>query len=114
MLEEKVKKTIIKYNLIQSGDKIILGVSGGPDSICMLFSLKELSKVLNFQIVVAHINHGIRKNAKLDEKYVEELCKKLKVKYYVLHTNITQIAKQEKKGLEEVGRTIRYKFLIKF
>ena len=67
MLKEKVLKTITKYNLIESGDKVVLGVSGGPDSISMLTILNELKEKLNFEIVVAHINHGIRENAKKDE-----------------------------------------------
>lgn len=110
MLKDKVKQTINKYDLIQSGDKIILGVSGGPDSVCMLYILKELSKDLNFSIVVAHVNHGIRENSKIDEEYVEKLCKNLDIKYYVLHADIVKEAKFKKLGLEEMGRIIRYNF----
>ena len=64
---KKVLETITKYNLIESGDKIVLGVSGGPDSICMLEILNSLKNELNFEIVVAHINHGpmIRKHLTL-------------------------------------------------
>ena len=62
-MEEKVIQTIIKYNLIESGDKIVLGVSGGPDSVCMLVVLNKLRERLKFDIVVAHINHGLRENA---------------------------------------------------
>ena len=92
------------------GDKIILGVSGGPDSTAMLICLNELSKEMNFDIIVCHINHGIRENAKLDEKYVEEFCKKLEVPFYVLHANVTEKAKKQKRGVEETGRIIRYNF----
>ena len=63
-----VLKTITEYNLIESGDKIVLGVSGGPDSISMLnilYNLKQ-EKVFDMEIFVAHINHGIRENAVLD------------------------------------------------
>ena len=70
-MEERILQTITKYNLIESGDKIVLGVSGGPDSVCMLVSLNKLKEKLNFEIVVAHINHGIRENAKLDEECVK-------------------------------------------
>ena len=73
MFIDKVKNTITKYNLIEKGDKIVLGVSGGPDSTAMLVSLCELSKILDFEIVVAHINHGLRDNAKLDEEYVKKI-----------------------------------------
>lgn len=107
---QKVKETIFKYNLIEKGDKIVLGVSGGPDSIAMLVCLNELSKIINFEIAVCHINHGIRKNAVLDEQYVKAFCEKLNVQYYVLHVNVIEEAKKQKRGIEETGRIIRYNF----
>ena len=99
-MEEKVIQTIIKYNLIESGDKIVLGVSGGPDSVCMLVVLNKLRERLKFDIVVAHINHGLRENAKIDEKYVLKLCESLGVKCFVCHANIKEEAKKQKRGLE--------------
>ncbi len=112
MLKEKVLETVKKYNLINDGDRIVCGVSGGPDSITMLNILKSFKqeKVFDFEIVVAHINHGLRENAKLDEKYVIEYCEKNNIQYFVLHTNIKEIAEKEKRGLEETGRIIRYNF----
>lgn len=110
MLKDKVKQTIIKYDLIKSGDRIVLGVSGGPDSICMLYILNELSKEFNFSLVVAHINHGIRENAKIDEQYVKETCETLNIKYYILHADVKKEAKEKKCGLEEMGRIVRYNF----
>ena len=59
----KILGTINKYNLIQKGDKIVIGVSGGPDSMCLLDSLYCLKDKLNIEIIVAHINHKIRKEA---------------------------------------------------
>ena len=109
-MEEKVIQTIIKYNLIESGDKIVLGVSGGPDSVCMLVVLNKLRERLKFDIVVAHINHGLRENAKIDEKYVLKLCESLGVKCFVCHANIKEEAKKQKRGLEETGRIIRDNF----
>lgn len=78
MLKEKVIETIKKHNLINDGDRIVCGVSGGPDSISMLNILKELKeeKYFEFDIFVAHINHGLRENAKIDEKYVLDYCQK--------------------------------------
>ena len=109
-MQKRVLETITKYNLIESGDKLVLGVSGGPDSICMLEILNQLKEKLNFEIVVAHINHGIRENAILDEKYVEEYCKKLDVEYYVLKVKLKELSKEKKMGLEEAGRKVRYDF----
>lgn len=109
MFEKQVIETIEKYNLIEDGDKIVLGVSGGPDSISMLNILNKLRKD-KFDIVVAHINHGLRENAKIDEKYVLEFCNKIGVECFVLHSNIKEIAEKEKRGLEETGRNVRYDF----
>ena len=110
---EKVEETINKYNLIESNDKIVLGVSGGPDSTAMLICLNELSKKINFKIVVCHVNHGIRENAKIDEQYVRDLCEKLNVPFFVLHAKVIEEAKKQKRGLEETGRIIRYNFFEK-
>ena len=109
-MEEKVLKTIKKYELIKSGDNIVLGISGGPDSICMLYILNSLKKDLKFNIYVAHINHMLRENAKLDEEYVKNTCKKLNIPVYIKHIQIKEIAEKEKRGIEETGRKVRYKF----
>ena len=112
---EKVLNTIKKYNLIENGDKVVLAVSGGPDSIAMLDILNKirLENVIKFDIVVAHINHGLRENAKFDEEYVQEFCKRINVQFFVLHANIKEIAEREKRGLEETGRNVRYDFFNK-
>ena len=72
-MKQKVLETIKKFNLIKDGDKIVLGVSGGPDSISMLNILNEIKheQSIKFEIYVAHVNHLIRKEAIDDEKYVE-------------------------------------------
>lgn len=110
MLKQKVLKTITKYNLIKSGDNIVLGVSGGPDSICMLDILKQLKEELNFNIYVAHINHMIREEAIEEERYVEEYCKKNNIECFIKRENIIEISKMKKIGTEEAGRVVRYEF----
>lgn len=110
MLKEKVVETIKKYNLIESGDTVLVGVSGGPDSICLLHILNELKETLNFKIYVAHINHMIRKIAEEETKYVEIFSSKLGVECYIKRMDVRKIAKEEKKGTEETGRNIRYEF----
>lgn len=111
MFKENVLNCIKKYNLIESEDKIVLGVSGGPDSIAMLNVLNDLrNNKLNFDIVVAHINHGLRENAKIDEEFVQDFCQKKGIECFVLHSKVKEIAKKEKRGLEETGRKVRYDF----
>ena len=115
-MEEKVLQTIKKYNLIQNNDKIILAVSGGPDSIAMLnclFNLKiklEEKENLRFQIYVAHVNHMIREEAKSDETYVQELCDKLNIPFFSKSIDVKKIAHNNKMGIEEAGRIERYNF----
>lgn len=87
-----------------------MGVSGGPDSICMLDILHKISGKIGFEIVVAHVNHGLRENAVLDEEFVQEFCTKLGVPVFVKHANVGEIAKEQKRGLEETGRMVRYEF----
>lgn len=112
MLEQKVYEFITKYKLIENGDRVVLGVSGGPDSICMLNILNKImkEKLIDFEIVVCHVNHGLRENAVLDEEFVKDFCEKIGVQCFVKHVNLKQVAEEQKRGLEETGRIIRYEF----
>ena len=110
MLVEEVKETINKNKLIVSGDKIVAGVSGGPDSICLLHVLNALKKEIDFEIYVAHINHMIREVADEETEYVVDFCKKIGVECFVKKVDVEAKAKEEKKGTEEKGREVRYDF----
>ncbi len=110
MLKEQVLNTIKKYNLINENDSIVIGVSGGPDSICLLHVLNEIKNKLNFKIYVAHINHMIRKEADEETEYVKEFCKKLGIECYIKRIDVVKIANNLKRGTEETGRNIRYEF----
>ena len=109
-MKNKVIDTIKRYNLIQAGDKVILGVSGGPDSISMLNILNEIKKEYNFEIYVAHINHMIREEAEEEEKYVQNYCEEKGIQFFVKRIDVQQIANTKKIGTEEAGRKIRYEF----
>ena len=74
-LEEKFLNTIRNNNLIQKGDKIVVGVSGGPDSITLLTTLNKYKEKLGCSLICAHINHLIREDSTDDEQYVENACK---------------------------------------
>ena len=109
---DKVLSTIKKYNLIENGDNLVLGVSGGPDSMAMLSILNRIKneKLIDFDFVVAHINHGLRENARIDEEYVQKYCNAINVPCFIHHANIKEKAEREKRGIEETGRIIRYDF----
>ncbi len=110
MLERKIFDFVTKNKLIEKGDKIILGVSGGPDSICMLAILHKISNEIGFEIAVCHINHGLRENADIDEAFVKDFSQKIQVPFFAKHVNIKEIAKEQKRGIEESGRMVRYQF----
>ena len=112
MLEEKVLNTIKKYELIENGNTIVIGVSGGPDSMALLnilISLKK-DKKLDCEIVVAHINHGIRKEAEEETEYVENFCKENGIECFIKKEKVEELAKVQKIGTEEAGRKLRYSF----
>ena len=111
-IEEKVLDTINKYNLIEENDKIIVAVSGGPDSMCLLNILYNfrINNIKKYELYVAHVNHCIRKDAIEDEKYVEEYCKRREIQCYIRRIDVNKLAVDSKRGLEETGRKVRYEF----
>lgn len=110
-LEDKILNTIKEYNLIKSEDTVLVAVSGGPDSMCLLNSLLNLKNKLHIKkIVVAHVNHMLRDEAKEETKYVEEFCKNKNIEIYTKYVNIKEISVKNKISEELAGREERYKF----
>lgn len=110
-MKEKVINTIIKNNLIEKGDNILVGVSGGPDSMALLYVLREAKRKIDFNLYVAHVNHGVRgKEADEDEEYVREVSDKLGIPFYSIKVDMSKYAKENKLSEEEAGREIRYSF----
>ena len=113
-MKNKVLETIKKYNMVENGEKVVLAVSGGPDSICMLDILNDIKNDetidMNFEIVVAHVNHMIRKEAEEDEKYVKKYCEENQIEFYSKSIDVQKMANNNKIGLEEAGRKARYDF----
>lgn len=114
MLKNKVLDTIKKYGMINSEDKnILVAVSGGYDSTCLLYLLNELKNELGINIYVAHINHCLRENAIIDEQYVKLICQKLDVECFVERIDVEKVASDNKMSLEMAGRKARYEVLEK-
>ncbi len=108
---EKVKETVIKYNMIPQGGKVIVALSGGSDSVSLLYSMIMLAGEMHFDIEAAHVNHGIRENtADRDEAFVRETCNKFGIKLHVLNADVPAFAKKSGMTLEQAGRKIRYDF----
>ena len=100
-----------KYNLIESNDIIVVGFSGGPDSVFLVEMLKKLQYFFNFKIYLVHINHLLRgEDADSDENFSFEYAKKNNLEIFIKRIPVKEIAKEIGKTLEEVGREERYKF----
>lgn len=113
-LIRKVKDTINKYRMIQRGDRILVGVSGGPDSVTLLYVLNTLSKELDFIINIGHLDHMFRgEESKQDRVFVEALAKKLKLPFAYDEINVPHIIKEQDISPEEAARMARYKFFKK-
>lgn len=111
MLENKVYKFIFNNNLINENETIIVGVSGGADSLSLLNILFELKNKLNIDIVVAHIEHGLRGDESIrDRDVVINFCKDRNIEYRVREIDIKKEANKRKISLELAGREIRYEF----
>lgn len=107
----KVKSFIKDNNLIQNNDKILVALSGGPDSVCLLHVLHSLKIELNLTIGVAHINHMLRGDESIgDESYVKKLCENLSIPCYIERIDIDVVSKELGISHEMAGRDERYKF----
>lgn len=104
MLKAKVIETIKKFNLINNEDKVVVGVSGGPDSICLVNILYDIQKEMNFDIVVAHVNHMIREEANDDEEFVRNYCIERGLNFETKSIDIINISKLKKIGTEEARK----------
>ena len=105
---QKVKAYVKKWHMLQKEDSVIAGISGGADSVCLLFMLLKLQKELGFALMAVHVNHGIRgAEAERDEAYVKRLCRQWNVRLKVYRENVPTYAKEHGMTEEEAGRDIR-------
>lgn len=110
-LIKKIKKNISENSIIDEKDRILVGLSGGPDSIFLLYILHNY---FNNQLIIAHINHKLRGvDSDLDEKFVRTISQKLKIPLYVIREDIRKLSNENKKSIEEVGREVRFSFFDK-
>ena len=105
---------INEKELISKGDKIVVGLSGGPDSVCLINLLCSIKEELNLKLVAVHINHMIRgEAANQDEIFAKELCENLHVDFYSKRIDINNYAKENKLSSESAGREVRYEYFNK-
>lgn len=108
-IEQKVISFIRKNKLIKEKDSLLILLSGGTDSVFLLYILFKLRKLFNIKINAFHLNHMLRIDAADDdEKFCENLCKSLKIPFFSKKIDINKYSKKEKISVEEAGRIIRY------
>ena len=109
-MEEKVLRTILNNNLIKEGDRVGVALSGGSDSMALFCCLLNLKEKLKIELVAIHVNHNLRgAEAKRDERFVVDFCKKNKIKCVVKSVNVLKSAKEQKHTIEQSARVLRYK-----
>ncbi|QHQ60495.1 tRNA lysidine(34) synthetase TilS [Anaerocolumna sedimenticola] len=104
-----VRNFIQEHNMIEEGDRIVVGVSGGADSVCLFHVLHNLSPIYHLTLFVVHVNHGIRgEEADEDEAYVKQICLNNNVPYTCVKADVPSVAKSLGLSEEEAGRKVRY------
>ena len=112
VMYDKVIKTIRSYDLLSAGNKVLIGLSGGADSVALLKVLRELKSDFDLDLEALHVNHKIRyDDSDKDEKFCIDFCDKLDIPITIFREDIPALAEKEKKGLEETARDFRYKVL---
>ena len=110
MLE--IKRYIGANQLIRPGDGVVVGLSGGPDSVFLLYALHTLQPRMGFTLWAVHVHHGIRgAEADRDEAFSEKLCAKLDIPFQAVHVAAPAYAAQHGLSLEEAARILRYEAL---
>lgn len=109
-VEEKVLLFIAEEKLIEQNDKILVGFSGGADSVFLLSFLKKFQKKFNLSLIAVHLNHNLRgEEADEDESFCRKFCAALNIPIIIRKKNVKAFAQKNKLSLEEAGRKIRYK-----
>lgn len=105
---KRIEKFIQKYHMLTCGDRVIAGVSGGADSVCLFLMLLELREKIGFDLIAVHVHHGLRgEAADQDQQFVEALCEQHRIPLEIFRVNLESIAKKRKQSLEEAGRMVR-------
>lgn len=109
MLLKQIENTIKKYGLLDTNDRILVGVSGGPDSVALLYVLNRLKKKLRIKLYIAHLDHMLRPDSAKDREFVEGLARRMKLPVTCAQTDVKKVPRRG--STEEAARNARLNFL---
>ena len=110
-IEQKLVSAVERHRMIPEGAYVVAGVSGGADSMALLHFL---SRIEGIRLLAAHVNHGLRgAEADRDEGFVRDWCAAHGIALEILHADVARLAREQKQGIEECGRAVRYHFFEK-
>lgn len=108
-MERKILNFITDNKMFQKEDKVLVGVSGGADSVCLLFVLRKLQEPLGISLEAVHVNHGLRgEEADNDERYVHSICDEWGIPCVTKHIDVKTAAAENRQSTEEAARILRY------
>lgn len=114
MIIEKIKATIKKYNMLEKGDKVLVGFSGGKDSMTLVHILNSLKKEFNLKIYLAHVNHKFRgKESDADTRFCKNIAERFKLGIVCERIDVPKVVKEKGLSAEEAARQKRYGFFAK-
>ena len=105
---ERAFRFIREHKMLLPGERVAAGISGGADSVCLLFVLLEWKRQYGLELAAVNVNHGIRDRAGEDARFVEELCRRLEIPFFLRETDVHRLALERKCSEEEAGRDFRY------
>jgi len=112
LLHDKVRRTISEFEMLEPGERVVVAVSGGPDSLALLHVLHDLAPELDIAMIVGHLHHGLRgAEADADVKFVQDVARSLSLECVVEKSDIGALARDRGIGIEQAGREARYAFL---
>ena len=109
-IREKAKRTIERYNMLSNGDTVLVGVSGGPDSMALLYLLMDIRNEYGITLKLAHLNHGFRKEAADEAEFVRKTAVSLGLPVVISSIDVPAIKETDGLSAQEAARKVRYAF----
>lgn len=114
-MKAKIYETVInfikKHNLIENNSKLLIALSGGPDSVFALYFFHQFKNKYKAELIAAHVNHNLRGNdSEQDQIFCEKICNELKIPIFIKSVDVEKFARKNNQSVEEAARNLRYNF----